>query len=77
MRGVAGTLHLEFGHGTKQFAGVLMLGVFVDGLGGGGFDDLSLIHDENEIADVLHHGEVVSDKEIESTRVLPANPATD
>src|SRR4029453_14856902 len=52
------------GGSGEQFSSVFVLWGLIDGLGGGGLDKVTAVHDEDVMADVLNHGEVMADKKV-------------
>ncbi len=59
----AGGVRLHGGRGGEQAAGVGVLGIGEEGLGGVLFDDFSVLHDGYAIGDLRDYGEVVGDEQ--------------
>ena len=58
------------GDRLDQPAGVFLLGVGVDRLGGAVLDDLAGVHDRHGVANELHHREVVADEHVGEAELL-------
>ncbi len=52
------------GNGSQQLLRIRVPGAAEHGRAGADFDDFTLVHDGNPMADLLHHGHVVGDEEV-------------
>ncbi len=56
-------VRLHGGRGGQQAAGVGVLGMAEESLGGGLLDDLAVLHDGDAVGDLGDDGEIVGDEE--------------
>ena len=68
-RGLGAPVGVHRRHRRQQRLGIRVAGPLVDVVDGADFDDLSEIHDQHAVGDILHHIQIMGDEDIRESQL--------